>query len=422
MAGAQVWPEGAAKAEWAAHWKLPFVAMMGFALGTIGPVLVGPFMVPLEQAFGWSRAEISAGIMIYSLSSVFCQWYVGRLIDRWGPRRIGLAGILLSGCAFSAFGTADGSAFGWIMLWLAYSLATQFALAPVWSAAVASEFDASRGLALAVTLSGSSVVNIVGPLVATLLIASYGWRSAYLIIGGAPTIVTLLLAWFFFYSKRDRLVRSGVAPEHHREAGLLASEGFRSPVFYKLTIATFTGFCVATAIGIHMIPILTGSGLSREQAAIVMGAYGVFSIVGKLICGVLVNRMPGQFITAGLTVLPIGTCVMLMAPSESVLMRILAVIPIALTSGGQVKMLAYMTSRHFGLRAFGSIYGVSSLAISLSAGVGPLLAGFLYDLSKSYYTLLLFSIPVCLVSALVMLWIGGYPKFAEAPDAELATA
>ena len=113
---------------------------------------------------------------------------------------------------------------------------------------------------------------------------------------------------------------------------------------------------------------------------------------------------------------------MLMAPSESVLMRILAVIPIALTSGGQVKMLAYMTSRHFGLRAFGSIYGVSSLAISLSAGVGPLLAGFLYDLSKSYYTLLLFSIPVCLVSALVMLWIGGYPKFAEAPDAELATA
>jgi len=49
-------------------------------------------------------------------------------------------------------------------------------------------------------------------------------------------------------------------------------------------------------------------------------------------------------------------------------------------------------------------------------------AGFMYDLSKSYYTLLLFSIPVCLVSALVMLWIGGYPKFAEAPDAELATA
>src|SRR5579872_4183631 len=110
MADTQVWPEGAAAAEWRAHWKLPFVAMMGFALGTIGPVLVGPFMVPLEQAFGWSRAEISAGIMIYSLSSVFCQWYVGRLIDRWGPRRIGLAGILLSGCAFSAFGTADGSA------------------------------------------------------------------------------------------------------------------------------------------------------------------------------------------------------------------------------------------------------------------------------------------------------------------------
>jgi MFS family permease len=423
MAGEQVWPAGAAKAEWAAHWKLPFVAMLGFALGTIGPVLVGPFMAPLEQAFGWSRAEISSGIMIYSLASIFCQWFVGRMIDRWGPRRIGLAGILLSGGMFSAFATADGSTFGWIMLWLGYSLATQFALAPVWSAAVASEFDASRGLALAVTLSGSSVVNIVGPITATLLISAYGWRSAYLVIGAVPTVVGLLLAWAFFYSKRDRLARSGVAPEHHRESGLLASEGFRSPVFYKLTLATFTGFCVATAIGIHMIPILTSSGLSREQAAIVMGAYGVFSIVGKLICGMLVNRMPGQVITAGLTVLPIGTCLMLMAPSDSVLLRIVAVIPIALTSGGQVKMLAYMTSRHFGLRAFGSIYGVASLAISLSAGVGPLLAGFLYDLSKSYHTLLLFSIPVCLVSGAVMLWIGGYPKLVERPaEAEFATA
>jgi MFS family permease len=360
MAGEQNWPEGAAAAEWRAHWKLPFVAMLGFALGTIGPVLVGPFMAPLEQAFGWSRAEISSGIMIYSLASVFCQWFVGRLIDRWGPRRIGLIGIGLSGLAFSAFASADGSISGWLMLWLAYSLATQFALSPVWSAAVASEFDASRGLALAVTLSGSSVVNIVGPLVATFLIASYGWRSAYLLIGGVPTIATLLLAWFFFYSKRDRLARSGGAVEHHQEAGMLASEGFRSPVFYKLTIATFTGFCVVTAVGIHMMPILTSSGLGAEQAAIVIGAYGVCSILGKLICGVLVNRIPGQVITAGLTVLPIGSCVMLMAPSDSLAMRIIAVVPIALTSGGQVKMLAYMTSRHFGLRAFGAIFAWSA--------------------------------------------------------------
>jgi predicted MFS family arabinose efflux permease len=423
MAGEHVWSEGAAAAEWRAHWKLPFVAMMGFALGTIAPVLAGPFMAPLEEAFGWSRATVSSGIMLYSLASVFCQWFVGRLIDRWGPRRIGLIGILLSGCAFSAFATADGSTGGWILLWLAYSLASQFALMPVWSAAVASEFDAGRGLALAVTLSGSSVVNIFGPLIATLVIASYGWRTAYLILGGVPTIVTLLLAWFFFYSKRDRLARNGAAPEHDQETGLLASEGFRSPVFYKLTIATFTGFCVVTALGIHLMPILTSSGLSREQAAIVLGVFGIIGIMGKLICGVLVNYVPGQIITAGLTVLPIGGCLMLMAPSDSVLMRIIAITPVALTSGGQVKMLAYMTSRHFGLRAFGAIFGVVSIAISLSAGVGPLLAGFLYDLTKSYDTTLLFAIPVCLVSGAVMLWIGGYPKTPEeSPDAELATA
>jgi predicted MFS family arabinose efflux permease len=178
-----------------------------------------------------------------------------------------------------------------------------------------------------------------------------------------------------------------------------------------------------TALGIHLMPILTSSGLSREQAAIVLGVFGIIGIMGKLICGVLVNYVPGQIITAGLTVLPIGGCLMLMAPSDSVILRILAITPIALTAGGQVKMLAYMTSRHFGLRAFGAIFGVVSIAISLSAGVGPLLAGFLYDLTKSYDTTLLFAIPVCLVSGAVMLWIGGYPKTPEeSPDAELATA
>jgi hypothetical protein len=67
---------------------------------------------------------------------------------------------------------------------------------------------------------------------------------------------------------------------------------------------------------------------------------------------------------------------------------------------------------------------VVSLAISLSAGAGPLVAGFLYDATKSYQTLLTVSIPVCLVSGAVMLWIGGYPRQAEAraPDVELATA
>lgn len=422
MAGEQGASAGAAKAEWAAHWKLPFVAMFGFALGSIGPVTTSPFIGPLEEAFGWSRAEITGGIMIYSLASVLGQPFVGPLIDRWGPRRIGLAGILLSGLGYAAFSTAGGSPIGWLGLWLCYSVATQFALMSVWSSAVCSEFDAGRGLALAVTLSGSSVVHIFAPYVVTVLIAEYDWRTAYQVLGLGMTAVAFLLAWLFFYSKKDRLARSGAPEQHHPEAGLLASEGFRSPVFYKLTIATFTGFCVVTAIGIHLMPILTSSGLSREQAAIVLGVFGIIGISGKLICGVLVNYLPGQIITAGLTVLPIGGCLMLMAPSDSVILRILAVAPIALTSGGQVKMLAYMTSRHFGLRAFGAIFGVVSIAISLSAGVGPLLAGLLYDLSKSYRTTLVLAIPVCLVSGAVMLWIGGYPKLEPAADAQPAAA
>jgi MFS family permease len=404
------WPAGAARAEWRAHWTLPLVGMLGFGMGTIPIVTTSPFITPLEQAFHWTRTEITAGLTLYSIASVICQPFVGRMIDRWGPRPIGFAGVLLGGITFALFATATGSVGNWLFLWLLFSLGAQFALMPVWSAAVASEFEASRGLALAVTLSGSSIMHIVGPIVATLLIDSHGWRSAYLALGLGPMIVTLIPAWFFFYSRRDGQLRSGETARRSEPAGVSAREGMRSPVFYKLIAATLIGYTIVPAIGIHLMPILTSSGLSREQAAVVLATYGIFSIAGRLICGVLVNDVPGHVISAVLSVLPIGTAVMLMTPSDSVALRLLAISFFALIAGGQLKMLAYLTSRYFGLRAYGAIFGVVSTVIPISAGAGPLLAAMLYDSMHSYQALLIVTIPVTIVAGLIMLSIGGYPE------------
>jgi predicted MFS family arabinose efflux permease len=173
---------------------------------------------------------------------------------------------------------------------------------------------------------------------------------------------------------------------------------------------------------LHMIPILSSSGLSPVGAAIVASSLGLTTVLGKVICGLLVNRVPGHLISAGLLVLPVITFSALMVPSDSVVLRTLEVTPLGLALGGQLKMVVYMTTRYFGLRAFGSIFGFITVGLTVSSSGGPFLTSYLYDLAHDYHLVLTAGIPLALVGSLVMLSIGGYPELARTGSGEAAIA
>ena len=404
------WPEGAAAAEWRAHWPLVMAAMLGFTLVGIANFSLGPFMASLEKAFGWSRSDITSGFSIYAVTCVICQPIVGRMIDRFGPRPIALAGIALTGCAISLFGAANGSHSQWLLLWLIYSLAAQLILTPVWSSAVASEFEAGRALALAATLSGAALSGAIVPIVSTRVIDAYGWRAAYPILGAGAAAALLLITYFLFYSRRDRLRRGPEAASPAAETGLSAKEALRTPAFWKMAIAIFVSFSLVMAFSIHNLPILTSTGLSRDKAALIAGSYGLFGVVGKFSFGLLVNKFPGQVVSAAMVLLPAASCAVLMMPHLSVAMSLLAMSLIGISSGAQLQLLVYLTTRHFGMRAFGTIFGFISAALTIASGVGPVFASRLYDMSGDYHLLLLAGIPMSIVASLVMLWVGAYPE------------
>jgi MFS family permease len=414
MAVQQIWPKGAAAAEWRAHWPLVMASMLGFTMIGVANFSLGPFMAPLEKAFGWSRSEITSGLTIYAGTCVICQPIVGRMIDRLGPRRIALTGLVLSGCALSLFATANGSLTGWLLRWLVYSLAAQLILTPVWSSAVASEFEAGRGIALAITLSGSAVSGMVVPIVSTLVIDAYGWRAAYPILGGGVAAVLVLVTWFLFYSRRDRLRRSQDTASLTVETGLSTGEAVQSPTFWKMAGAIFASFSLAMAFSIHMLPILTSTGQSRGTAALIAGSYGLFAVVGKISYGLLVNRFAGQLVAAAMMVLPVASCTLLLMPNPSVVMCFIAISLVGVSSGAQLQLLVYLTTRHFGMRAFGTIFGFISSALTIASGVGPVLAGRIYDMTGDYHLLLVAGIPLSIVAGLVMLWVGDYPEVREA--------
>jgi MFS family permease len=414
MAVQQSRPKGAAAAEWRAHWPLVLGSLLGFTMIGVANFSLGPFMPSLEKAFGWSRSEVTSGFTLYAVICVICQPIVGRMIDRFGPRRIALTGIALTGCAISLFATANGSLTGWLLLWVFYSLAAQLILTPVWSSAVASEFEAGRGLALATTLSGSALSATVVPIISTLVIDTFGWRAAYPILGGGLAALLLVVIWLLFYSRRDRLRQSEGTAILPVETGLSTRQALRSPSFWKLGIAVFVSFSLVMAFSIHMLPILTSAGLTRDKGALIAGSYGLFAVVGKFSYGLLANRFPGQVVAAAMMALPLASCALLLMPSPSTAACLMAICLIGVSSGAQLQLFVYLTTRHFGLLAFGTIFGFISSALTIASGVGPFLAGRLYDMSGDYHLLLAAGIPMSVLASLVMLWLGDYPEVRAA--------
>ncbi|MDB5970373.1 MAG: transporter [Hydrocarboniphaga sp.] len=405
-----------AAAEWRRFWFLPLVAALGYATSVLHVYSIGPFIAPLHQEFGWSRAQISAGITVSAIiSGIFCI-PIGMLVDRIGPRFVGLVGVLVMAAAFALLGTATGHTSNWLMLWAAVAVGTFWVQATVWTSAVASRFETSRGLAFALTLSGASVAATVFPMLATWLIGSYGWRTAFPAMAGIWAALVFPLLFLFFRGARDqgRLQRAAAASVARARAGVSFSEGLRSPALYKLLLAS--GLFSFTLIGalVHFVPILTDAGAVPLKAAGIASLIGIFSIVGRLGTGVLLDRFPGHRVGALAFLIPIIACALLLLDGANPISQSVAAAAFGLTVGSEVDVIAYLAAKHFGLKNFGALYGVLQMALACGTAFGPLAAGTVFDHYGSYAPFLMLTIALMAVSA-VALFSLGLPPVQAAP-------
>jgi MFS family permease len=390
--------------EWRRYGLLPIAAALGYATCVIHIYGLSVYIEPIAKDFGWSRAAVTFGMTISTVIQAICAIPIGLAVDRFGPRPMALAGVALACAAFANISTASGSDGNWYLLWIIMSLASLPIQATVWTSAVASRFAASRGLALAVTLCGASVSLIVFPWLGALLIQNYGWRQAMRI----EALIWVCVAWpvvfFLFRGAQDRqkgqtkIAKASVAVL----PGVALLTGLKSNIFWRLFLVALLFTFGTIGLNVHFPLVLKGYGFSPLAAAGLASLIGWFSIPGRLVTGLLLDRFRASLVGSAAFLLPAMAAAILLYGGGSTLSIGLAAAMIGFTLGAEVDVLVFLTSRYFGLKSFGALYGGILAALSIGTAFGPLIAARIFDLSGNYDKFLIATIGMMVLSSLTL--------------------
>lgn len=404
--------ERTAGEEWKAHWPLVMATMVGMSFGGVLALTLSVFMEPIEQAFGWSRAQIALGMTVSALIAIPLAPLGGYLIDRFGARAIALPCITLSAMALAGFSLLTGAYWQWLLVWVIYALTTGLTRQTVWSRAISSTFEKSRGLALATVLTGTSLTTAFAPAIANALISAFDWRGAYLGLAmGWGGLTVLLLVLFFHERAPAKPPADGTAPA--ALPGLPFAAAMRSRQVICIGLAIAIQAAIGGAFLVHVVPLLGWAGVPRAEAAWLAALIGFGSFASKFICGWLADRFSSGLIPFVAFLMPgVGYGLIEFGRSSQGLLA-LAVLCVGLGSGAGIQMTNYLLSRYVGLASFGKVFGFIAAGMSIGSAIGPVLAGNAYDVTGSYSLLLLAGMPLAFIAALLVAFLGPYPDFSR---------
>lgn len=394
-----------------AHWKVIFAAAFGAGAGITGMSVYSLSILinPLSDAFGWSRAEVSAAKTILTAGFVLTGPMIGYLTDRMSARRIGmisLATLSLGMLAMTQIGPSIGSFYALLFL---LSLAGCGTTPLIWTRAVTTRFSQSRGLALALTLVGPGIVGAFTPTLLDSMIQNFDWRAAYITMSLFAALA-LIPVGLFFYEDRGVVTDVRAAPTPTAKAGVAFADALRMRQFWQFAFGFMLIGAVVSALMVHLVPLILDVGIDRNIAVRTAGVLGIAVIFGRLLTGYLVDRLHPPYVAGAFLFTPIIGCLIIGAGSDSAAAIVLAVACIGLAAGSEVDLLPYLTAHYFGLKSWGKIYGWMFAAFFTGVGVGPPFFGLMHDIYGSYNQALKVAILVLMLGVLAIATLGRAPR------------
>jgi MFS family permease len=368
------------------------------------------FFVALLEEFRWSRGATAAAFSISAIAQGVLAPVVGALVDRLGPRRVMTGGACLLGAACALSSRIDSL---WSLYLTVGVLAAAGACAVSWVPAgtlIARWFAARRGTAMGVAFSGMGAgVLAVGPL-AQGLIAGFGWRTAYVVLGLGTLAVLPPLIWL---AVRDG--PAGAAPARGPAGSALSwgaeiGDALRTRAFWALFFAYLCTPLAVFSVVTHQVAFAVDQGFPRLFVASIFGLTGLLSVAGRIGFGIAADRIgraASATVSYGCTA--VGTLCLLGLEAWPHAAALYAyAFFFGLGFGARGPIITAMAAQLFPGR-FGAIYGLLSVGNGIGGGAAPWFAGVVHDVTGSYRTAFLIAVGFCVVGT-VCFWLARPPR------------
>ena len=348
----------------------------------------GVFFRPLFTEFGWTRAETAGAFSLVWIAQGLLAIVMGGLNDRLGPR------IVLTVC-----GVLIGS--GYLLmsqihqlwqLYLFYGVLVGAGLGGTFvplTSTTARWFVAKRGLMTGIVTAGVGIGALVGPLIANRLITIYDWRVSYLILGSVALVGVVVSAQFL---RRDPAQmglkpygfdeRAGRSPKDGVE-GLVMRQAIATRQFWFAAGAFLCYGFSLSAILLHIAPHATDLGISAGRAAAIIALIGGSSVVAKVLFGIVADRIGNKNVYVGCYILMIASLVWLVTIRELWALNAFAVL-FGFAYGGLASAHSPLVAWLFGMKQHGLIFGLCFNGWTIGCAVGPIVAGYIFDVTHSY--------------------------------------
>jgi sugar phosphate permease len=374
---------------------LSLFALVGFAFYGL------PFFFDfMTKEYGWSRTVVTSGNAVGKLLvGPLFGFIAGWLIDKYGPRRLMMLGVLMMGTALVGLSFADSLGLFYIF-YIFNALGYVFGGPLPCQVLISRWFEKNRGKAMGIAYLGIGTGGALVPLIASSLEKNYGWHNSLAALG----ILVVLIAFpmvFFIKGASTKVSSLGKAEPSVPVKSILTNKNF-----YLLGIGSMCAIGVVGGINQHLKLYLRDLNFSQSEAAHVISLVLLSSLAGRLLMGWLADLIQRKYVMILIYLIVASVIPLLLVPDFPGRIYIFAVI-FGIGLGGDYMIIPLMAGDLFGVRTLGRTMGIILVADGVAESLFPMLLGALYDVTKSYS--LGFTILIC-VALTGALFVSFLPK------------
>ena len=348
----------------------------------------GVFINPLIEEFGWPRAAISGASSLSFFLMGLLGIFVGRLNDKIGPRKVMLVTSCFIGLGF--FLTSKTQSI-W-QLYLFYGILVGIGISSIDVIALSTTarwFVKRRGIVTGLVKVGTGAGQLVVPLTASLLITRFGWRTSFVVIGISGMILLILISRLLrrdpeemrLYSKEK--TSSKIDPKVFEGTDLSFGQAIRTHQFWLIFIVNFALVYCLLIVLVHIVPFARDLGVSTTKAAGVLSTIGGVSMLGRFATGLFIDRFNSRLAMIFCFVLLIFTLLWLQIADKLWMIYLFAAC-YGIAHGGFFTAISPIVAEYFGIGAHGVLFGAIVFSGCFGGSVGPILAGYIFDVTGSY--------------------------------------